>query len=85
VLRSGVREVEDEIRTEVERLYGVARESLRAVWPSVRTIAEALLEREELNRATLDDVLGDADVFAPVFAVQRAHGFLIRVEAACSA
>jgi len=42
VLRSGVREVEDEIRTEVERLYGVARESLRAVWPSVRTVAEAL-------------------------------------------
>jgi ATP-dependent Zn protease len=85
VLRSGVREVEDEIRTEVERLYGVARESVRAVWPSVRAVAEALLEREELNRATLDDVLGGADIFAPVFAVQQAHGLLIRVEVARSA
>jgi hypothetical protein len=85
VLRSGVREVEDEIRTEVERLYGVARESVRAVWPSVRAVAEALLEREELNRATLDDVLGDADIFTPVFAVQQAHGLLARLETARSA
>jgi hypothetical protein len=54
VLRSGVREVEGEIRAEVERLYGVALESLRAVWPSVKAVAVALLEREELDRAGLD-------------------------------
>src|ERR1700722_9688289 len=53
LLRSGAREVEDEIHVEIERLYEVARESLRAVWPSVKAVAEALLEREELDRASL--------------------------------
>jgi ATP-dependent Zn protease len=76
VLRSGVREVEDEIRSEVERLYEVAWESLRAVWPSVRAVAEALLEFEELDRASLDDALGNADIVATVFAIQNAHGLL---------
>jgi ATP-dependent Zn protease len=76
VLRTGVREVEEEIRAEVERLYGVARESLRAVWPSVKTVADALLEREELDRASIDAALGEADIFGPVFVVQRVHGLL---------
>jgi ATP-dependent Zn protease len=76
VLRSGVREVEDEIRSEVEHLYEVARESLRAVWPSVRAVAEALLEFEELDGASLDDALGNANIFTPVFAIQNAHGLL---------
>lgn len=84
VLRTGVREVEEEIRAEVERLYGVARESLRAVWPSVKAVANALLDHEELDRAGLDDVLADADIFGPVFAVQKAHG-LVRVDAVRSA
>jgi len=76
VLRTGVREVEGEIRAEVERLYGVARESLGAVWPTVKVVASALHDREELDRAGLDDVLADADVFAPILAIQRAHGLL---------
>ncbi len=76
VLRSGVREIEQEIRAEVERLYGVARESLRAVWPTVKNVANALLAREELDRSSLDEVLADVDIFMPVFAVQRAHGLL---------
>jgi ATP-dependent Zn protease len=76
VLRTGIREIENEVRAEVERHYGVARESLRSVWPSVRAVADALLAREELDRAGLDEALGDADTFGPVFAVQRAHGFL---------
>ena len=76
VLRSGIREVEDEIRAEVERLYEITRESVRSVWPSVKAVAAALLEQEELNRDGLDRALGDADIFAPVFAVQRAHGLL---------
>lgn len=85
LLRTGVREVQDEIRTEVERLYEVARESLRAVWPSVKAVAEALLEYEELDRAGLDAAIGEADIFGPVFAVQRAHGLLQVVQgpAAC--
>ena len=74
VLRSGAREIEDEVRSEIERLYEVSRESLRAVWPSTRAVAEALLEFEELDRASLDDALGNADIFAPVFAIQDAHG-----------
>jgi ATP-dependent Zn protease len=81
VLRTGVREIESEIRAEVERVYEVARESLRAVWPSVRAVAEALLEREELDRAGLDDVLADTDIYAPVFAVQKAHGLLAATRA----
>ena len=76
VLRTGVREVEAEVRMEVERLYAVARESLRAVWPSVKVVAEALLVHEELDRAGLDGAIGEADIFGPVFAVQRAHGLL---------
>jgi hypothetical protein len=81
VLRTGVREVEEEIRAEVERLYGVALESLRAVWPSVKAVANALLDHEELDRAGLDDVLADADIFGPVFAVQRGHGLLAATRA----
>jgi hypothetical protein len=81
VLRSGVREVEAELRAEVERLYGVARESLRAVWPSVERVADALLEREELTRASLDDALGNTDIYGPVFVVQRVHGLLGRFPA----
>jgi hypothetical protein len=76
VLRSGVREVEDEIRAEVERLYDVVRESLRAVWRSVKTIAEALLDHEELDQDALEQAFGDADVYAPVFAVQHTYGML---------
>jgi ATP-dependent Zn protease len=78
VLRTGVREVEEEIRAEVERLYGVTRESLRAVWPTIKDVANALLIREELDRAGLDEVLAAEDIFAPVFRVQRRHGLLPR-------
>lgn len=76
VLRTGVREIEGEMRAEVDRLYGVTRESLRAVWPSLQRLADALLEREELRRAELDEALADDDIFGPVFAVQRVHGLL---------
>jgi hypothetical protein len=76
VLCSGVREVEAEVRVEVERLYGLARESLRAVWPSVKAVAEALLEREELDAAGLDAAIGEADIYMRVFTVQQAHGLL---------
>ena len=64
------------IRAEVERLYEVARESLRAVWPSVRAVAEALLDCEELDRTGLNQAIGDADIYAPVFAIQKAHRLL---------
>ncbi len=61
VLRVGVLD-DDDLRREVERLYAVARESLVAVWASVAAVAEALLEREELDRAGLDAAIGEADI-----------------------
>ena len=76
VLRAGVRPVEDELRREVDRLYEVARESLSAVWPSVKALVEALLVREEIDRDGINRAIGDADIYAPVFAVQQAHGLL---------
>jgi hypothetical protein len=76
VLRTGVRVVEDEIRAEVERLYEITRESLRAVWPAVKAVAQVLLAVEELDRDGFDAAIGDADIFTPVFAVQRAHGLM---------
>jgi hypothetical protein len=75
-LRSGVREIEDDIRAEVEHFYGVARESLVAVWPSVKALAKALLAHEELDRDALDAAIGEADILGPVSAVQGAHGLL---------
>jgi hypothetical protein len=76
VLRTGVRPVEEELRREVDQLYDVARESVSAVWPSVKALVEALLVHEEVDRAGVDRAIGDADVCGPVFAVQRAHGLL---------
>jgi hypothetical protein len=72
VLRSGVREIEDDIRVEVGRLYEVALASLVAVWPCVRSVAEALLVREELDGSGLGEAIGDTDIRTPALAVQRA-------------
>jgi ATP-dependent Zn protease len=74
LLRAGVRAAEDELRREVDRFYEIARESVAVVWPSVKAVARALLEREELDREGLDEVIGDADIYQPVFAAQREHG-----------
>jgi hypothetical protein len=76
VLRTGVRPVEDELRREVDRLYEVARESLSAVWSSVKAVVEALLVHEEIDRDGINEAIGDADIYTPVFAVQQAHGLL---------
>ena len=76
VLRSGVRELEADIRVDIDRLYEVARESLAVVWPSVKAVAKALLEHEELDREGLDEAIGGVDSFAPIFEVQRRFGLL---------
>jgi hypothetical protein len=76
VLRTGVREVDEEIRQEVERLYEIARKSLAAVWTAVDVLAKLLLETEELDREGVRGALGEFDVLMPVLAVQRAHGLL---------
>ena len=76
VLRTGVRPVEDELRREVDRLYEVARESLSAVWSAVKAVVEALLVHEEIDRDGINEAIGDADIYTPVFAVQHAHGLL---------
>jgi hypothetical protein len=76
ILNSGSPEEHVAIRTEVDRLYGITRDSLTAVWPAVKAVAEALLRHEELDREGFREAVGDTDLFTPVFAVQRAHGLL---------
>jgi hypothetical protein len=76
LLRTGVRPVVEELRQEVDRFYEIARESVSVVWPSVKALAEALLVHEELDRDGLDEAIGDADIYLPVFTVQRAHGLI---------
>ena len=76
VLRTGVRELDAEVRGEIERLYEIARASLSAVWPAVEVLVNALLKHEELDREAIDEVLGGLEVFRPVLAVQRSYGLL---------
>jgi hypothetical protein len=64
VLRTGVREVDEEIRNEVERLYEIAVKSLSAVWTAVAALAKVLLETEELDREGVRGALGEFDVYA---------------------
>ena len=77
VVRMDVAGTDDEIRVEVDRLYKVALQSLAAIWPTVNALAETLVAREELDRDGIDEVIADADIYRPVFAVQRAHGLLL--------
>jgi hypothetical protein len=79
VLGMGAFENDDEIKREVDRFYDIAKECLVAVWwPAVARVAKALLKEEALDRNAFDAVLGNADVFSPVFAIQQAHGLLLR-------
>jgi hypothetical protein len=41
-------------------------------------LADALLEREELDGDAIEALLGEFDVFMPVLTVQRAHGLLTK-------
>ena len=77
VLRMGVPAEDDEIKRDVERLYEIARESLSAVWPAVKALAEALLSHEELDRVGVEGVLEPFALFTTVLAVQQAHGLLL--------
>ncbi len=85
MLRLGTYDDDDAVRREVDRFYEVARKSLSVVWPSVKAVAKALLQDEEIDRTGFDEALGDADLYAPVFAVQLEHGLLRPVEASPSA
>jgi hypothetical protein len=76
LLRTATFEDTDDIKREVERFYGATRESLSAVWPAVERVAQALHEREELDRNMLDEVLADFELFMPIFTVQNVYGFM---------
>ena len=76
LLKTGVRPAEEDLRQEVDRFFEITRASVAAVWPSVKALAKALLVHDEFDREGLDEVIGDADIYLPVFAVQRAHGLL---------
>lgn len=77
VLRMDVSGAVDEIRVEIDRFYKVALQSLAAVWPTVNAFAATLIAREELDRDAIDQAIGDADIYRPVFAIQRTHGLLL--------
>src|SRR5258706_2218423 len=49
VSRTALFASDDALAREVDRLYDIARASLRAVWPAVTRLADALLENETLN------------------------------------
>jgi ATP-dependent Zn protease len=78
VLRTGVREIDGEIRDELDRMYEIARKSLAVVWRAVEVLAGALLERQELDGDAIEELLGEFDVFMPVLTVQRTHGLLTK-------
>jgi hypothetical protein len=46
------------------------------VWPAVEKVAMAVLERDELDRDALEELLADSELFMPIFAVQHAYGFM---------
>jgi hypothetical protein len=73
VLRTGLLS-SGEVASEIERLYAAARASLSAVWPAVREVAKALLEREQLDGEELLQAIRGNEVVAPVLAVQETHG-----------
>lgn len=77
VLGMGTYEDDDAIKGEVDRFYEIARESLSAVWPAVGAMANALLEREELDREDVEKVLEPFELFPSVLRVQQAHGLLV--------
>jgi hypothetical protein len=58
VLRSGIQEVDEEIRRELERLYTVVMASLSAVWAAVECVATQLLAEEELDRRAVTRAIG---------------------------
>ena len=86
--RDGYRAVQAVLRTglldggaiayEIERFYAAAKGSLAAVWPAVRAVANALLEREELDGDELFEAIVGIEVFAPVLAEQEKHGLRFR-------
>jgi hypothetical protein len=76
LLRVGTFENDDDAKREVERFYEATRESLSAVWPAVDQVAQALCEREELDRDALDELLADSELFMPILAVENAYGFM---------
>jgi hypothetical protein len=55
----------------LDRYYEITRASLSSVWPAVKTVADALLQREELDRDELEEFLFSVDVFTPVLRVQQ--------------
>jgi hypothetical protein len=74
LLRAGYSGDDDGLKAQVFDLYGVALESLVAVWPTVGDLARALLRHGELDREGVGAAFGSDDIYTPVFDVQEAHG-----------
>lgn len=74
VLAMGCERESSAIAAEIERYYVTARESLRAVWPAVESVAKALLKHEELDSSAFFAAMGGHSIWGPVFEIQEAHG-----------
>jgi hypothetical protein len=55
------------------RFYAITRDSLRATWPAVVSVADALLTQQTLDRDSLFEALDAHDIYHEVLAVQKAY------------
>lgn len=74
VLAMGCARTSEAVRADIERFYGIAKAALAAAWPAVLALAKALLRDSELDSAGFFTAIRGHDIYAPVFAVQDAHG-----------
>jgi len=56
------------------RFYAITRDSLRATWPAVVSVADALLIQRTLDRDALFEALDAHDIYHAVIGVQKAYG-----------
>jgi hypothetical protein len=56
-----------------QRMFVITKEALRAVWPAVEAVAQALLEKRELDRQAVCKIVEPFDLYGPVYAVQRKY------------
>jgi hypothetical protein len=60
------------------KYYAMTRDCLRSVWPTVESIADALVAKTTLGRDELIVLFesNSGDIYTPIFAIQRAYGIV---------
>lgn len=61
----------------LECYYEATWDSLCAVWSSVKVVAKTLIDRREMGREVLWDILQGHNLFQKMFEVQRKHGLAV--------